>query len=100
MTRLFSTQTEQPYKIMMLKGGNTVVKLTYKTDAERVQILNSNSDKTLIEDARRTNENYLLLIDTGETEPYILIPQETEFELLQEQVNMNAGAIDYILMNF
>lgn len=29
-----------------------------------------------------------------------VIPPKTELELLQEQVDMNAGAIDFILMNF
>ena len=69
-----------------------MIKKNYRTDEERTVLLNNMtaSGKILIEDARHLDENYLLSIDPGETEPYIMEPTlpapigPTPIELLQE----------------
>ncbi len=68
-----------------------MIKKNYKTDQEREGLLNDMTalGKVLIEDAIITDENYLLFIDPGETEPYVLEPPEpelTETEILGQQL--------------
>ena len=76
--------------LQTLKGVDEMIKKTYKTDAERIELLDNMtvSGKILVKDARNLDENYLMFIDPEETEPYILEqsdPEPTEIELLQEE---------------
>jgi len=67
-----------------------VIKKNYKTDIERGSLIDDMTTlgKILIEDAIRSDERYLLFIDSGENEPYVLEPSQTEpseIELLKEE---------------
>jgi len=63
-----------------------MIKKTYRTESERTEIISSLPDMVLVGDAIHTDENYLLFVGLGETEPYALEIPPTETEILGQQL--------------